>query len=235
MIIEIFTTLSKALYSNHVAAMAAAFTWGILSIILSPCHLASIPLIVGFINDRGKMTTKKSFFLSLLFSAGILITIGFIGIITGMMGRMLGNIGGFANYFVAGILIIIGLHLVGLVPLPFFGGIDQEKIGRDNGYLAALMIGLIFGLAMGPCTFAYMAPVLAVVFSLSAKEFWYGLLLLLAYALGHFSVVVFAGTFTEKVQSYLNWNETSAGACWIRKICGILVIITGIYLMWGGE
>jgi len=231
MIMQVFTSLSTALSLNPAAAISAAFVWGVLSIILSPCHLASIPLIIGFINDQDKMTAKKAFLLSLSFSVGILATIGLIGLITGLMGRMLGDIGGLADYFVGAVLMIIGLHLIGLIPLPFFGGIDRSRLGRSKGLLAAFIIGLIFGVAMGPCTFAYMAPMLAVVFSLSARELWYGMLLMLAYGIGHCSVIVFAGTFTETVQNYLNWNEASSGTGWIKKICGILVIIGGIYLI----
>jgi len=87
--LEIFNALSSVLYSNAYIAIAAAFVWGVLSIILSPCHLASIPLIVGFINDQEKITTKRAFILSLLFSVGILITIAVVGVITGLTGRML--------------------------------------------------------------------------------------------------------------------------------------------------
>lgn len=233
MIMQIFTSLSSALYSGPFIALSVAFVWGVLSIILSPCHMASIPLIVGFINDQEQMTTKKAFTLSLMFSIGILITIALIGLITGLMGKMLGDIGSFGSYFVAAVMILIGLHLIGLVPLPFLGGIDQSRIGNNKGVLAAFIIGIVFGIALGPCTFAYMAPMLAIVFGLSATQLWYGLLLLLAYGIGHCSVIVFAGTFTESVEKYLHWSGRSSGTQWIKKICGMLVTLGGIYLIFG--
>lgn len=226
-------SLSSALNSGPMIAVSAAFIWGVLSIILSPCHLASIPLIVGFINDQEQMTTKKAFLLSLSFSIGILITIALIGLITGLMGRMLGDIGNFGNYLVAAIMMIIGLHLIGIIPLPFFGGIDQSRVGSSKGLFAALMIGLVFGVAMGPCTFAYMAPMLAIVLGMSATQFWYGLLLLISYGIGHCGVIVFAGTSTESVEKYLHWNERSYGVSWIKKICGALVMLGGLYLVFG--
>ncbi|MEQ8216566.1 MAG: cytochrome C biogenesis protein, partial [Smithellaceae bacterium] len=67
MIVELFTTLSGALTQSPEIAIAAAFTWGMLSVILSPCHIACIPLIVGFIDGQGNITTKRAFGLSLLF------------------------------------------------------------------------------------------------------------------------------------------------------------------------
>ena len=233
MLMRLFGALSTGLNSMPLIAIGAAFVWGILSIILSPCHLSSIPLIVGFISDKKDMTTGRAFTLSFLFSLGILITIAAIGLVTGLMGRMLGDIGAFGNYFVGVVLIFIGLNLLEFVPFPSFG-VDQSKIGSSKGLLAAFMLGLIFGVAMGPCTFVYLAPVLAIVFGMSSTKLIYGLALLLAYGIGHCSVIVFAGTFTNVVQGYLNWNERSSGTVIIKKICGVLVIIGGIYLLIGG-
>ena len=47
----VFNKLTKAVEGSVWIALAASFIWGILSILLSPCHLASIPLIVGFIEN----------------------------------------------------------------------------------------------------------------------------------------------------------------------------------------
>ncbi len=82
---------------------------------------------------------------------------------------------------------------------------------KRKGLLAAFILGLVFGIALGPCTFAYMAPMLGVTFKLAATALLYGVALLLAYGVGHCSVIVVAGTCTELVQRYLNWNEQSRG------------------------
>jgi cytochrome c-type biogenesis protein len=230
MILQIFTWLSNALNQNPFIAIFAAFVWGVLSIILSPCHLASIPLIVGFIDGQGKMTTKRAFYLSFLFSFGILVTIAAIGLITGLMGRMLGDIGRWGNFFVAAIFFIVGLYLLDVLKLSFLQKSIQPGV-KSKGALAAFVLGLVFGIALGPCTFAYMAPILAVTFNLSASQFLYGILLLVVYGIGHCSVIVFAGTFTEVIQHYLNWNERSKGAVILKRICGVLVILGGFYLI----
>ena len=230
MIAHIFELLSNALSGAPFIALAASFGWGVLSILLSPCHLASIPLIVGFINDQGVTSTKRAFLLSFLFSSGILVTIGIIGGITASMGRMLGDIGVWGNYFVAAVFVFVGLHLLGIVPFPFMGGVHQPGIKR-KGLLAAFLLGLIFGIALGPCTFAYMAPVIAVTLSVASTKLFYGILLLLAYGLGHCSVIVAAGTSTEAVENYLKWNERSKGIVVIKKVCGILIIIAAVYLI----
>ncbi|HOH32685.1 MAG TPA: cytochrome c biogenesis protein CcdA [Candidatus Hydrogenedentes bacterium] len=227
---DLFTTLTRAVEGNAVLALSAAVTWGILSIVLSPCHLASIPLIVGFIDSQGRTATRRAFLISLLFSVGILITIGLIGVLTALAGRMMGDVGRYGNYAVAAIFFLVGLHLLEVIPMPWSGP-GQLNI-RRKGAQAAFILGLVFGIALGPCTFAYMAPMLGVTFKLAATNLPYGVMLLLAYGLGHCSVIVFAGTFTGVIQKYLNWNERSKGAVLLKRICGVLVILGGLWMIY---
>ena len=202
-----------------------------LSILLSPCHLASIPLIVGFIGNQGRISSRRAFSLAGLFSVGILITIALIGVVTGLIGHMLGDIGSYGNYVVAVIFFIVGLYLLGIIPLPLVGKSNKPAF-KKKGLLAAFILGLVFGIALGPCTFAYMAPMLAIAFKIAATQFFYGVTLLFIYGIGHCSVIVLAGTFTELVQHYLNWDEKSKGTAILKKICGVLIILGGIYLIW---
>ena len=211
-------------------ALGAAFVWGILSILLSPCHLASIPLIIGFISDQGRVTTRKAFWTSALFAVGILITIAVIGIVTAAAGRMMGDVGRYGNYFVALIFFVVGLHLLGVIPMPLSG---PGQVGmKRKGLLAAFILGLVIGIALGPCTFAYMAPMLGVTFRLAASDLLFGVLLLVAYGIGHCGVIVAAGTSTERVQRFLNWNDRSKGLAVLKTACGILVLLGGIWLVY---
>ena len=226
---KLFTALTHAVEATPAIAIIASFIWGVLSILLSPCHLASIPLVVGFIDQQGRMSTKRAFYISTLFSIGILITIAVIGVITAVAGRMMGDIGRYGNYFVALIFFAVGLVLLDVIPMPFSG---PSQIGfKRKGLLAAFILGLVFGIALGPCTFAFMAPMLAITFSIASKALFYGIILLLAYGIGHCSVIILAGTFTGIVQRYMNWNEKSSGSIILKRICGILVLIAGLYLI----
>jgi len=227
---QLFTALTKAVEATPAIAIIASFTWGILSILLSPCHLASIPLIVGFIDQQGRMSTRRAFFISTLFAVGILATIAAIGAITAAAGRMMGDVGRYGNYFVALIFFLVGLYLLDILPMPWSG---PGQIGmKRKGLLAALILGLVFGIALGPCTFAYMAPMLGVTFRVASTSLLYGVILLVAYGVGHCSVIVLAGTSTELVQRYLNWSEKSKGTTIVKKVCGVLVILGGLYLIY---
>lgn len=229
MIRELFSTLTNAVEGTGAIAVGAAFVWGVLSVLLSPCHLASIPLIVGFIGRQGKTSIRHAFATSALFATGILITIGVIGAITAALGRMMGDVGRYGNYFVAIIFFVVGLHLLDVIPMPFSG---PGQVGmKRKGALAAFVLGLVFGIAIGPCTFAFMAPMLAVTFRAASTDTAFGVLLLVVYGIGHCSVIIAAGSCTEWVQRYMNWNEQSKGAVILRKLCGVLVLIGGLYLL----
>ncbi len=226
---NIFTALYNAMTGSVWLAIAASFGWGVLSILLSPCHLSSIPLVVGYIASQGKISSGRTFSISLIFAVGILITIALIGVVTASMGRLMGDVGHIGNYFVAGVFFIIGLYLLDVISLQWNTFSLQPTTVR--GLIAALILGLLFGLALGPCTFAYMAPVLGVVFQTAQTNYSLAIIFLLAFGVGHCSVIVGAGTLTGEIQKYLNWSDGSKAILWVKRVCGVLVILGGVYLL----
>ncbi len=226
----LFSTLSHAVEGAPLIALVAAAVWGVLSVVLSPCHLSSIPLIVGFISGQGRTTPARAFGIASLFAVGILITIAAIGAITAAAGRMMGDVGRWGNYLVALIFFLVGLHLLGVIPMPWSG---PGQVGmKRKGLVAAFLLGLIFGVALGPCTFAYMAPVLGVAFKAGKTNALHGGSLLLAYGVGHCAVIVAAGTSAKLVQRFLNWNEQSKGVTVVKSVCGLLVLLGGAWLLY---
>ncbi|MDD3044446.1 MAG: cytochrome c biogenesis protein CcdA [Candidatus Delongbacteria bacterium] len=224
----IFLYLYEIMQGSALIAIFGAFLWGLASILLSPCHLSSIPLIIGFINGKKNETVYKAFLQSLFFGLGILVTIVIIGVITGMMGKMLGDTGIWGYIFLTVFFILFGLILLDIIKMPDF---DSPSLARftKKGFLTSFLVGLIFGIGLGPCTFAFMAPMLGFVFQASANSLSYGILLMVAFAVGHIGIIVFAGTFVEWVEKYLKWSSGSKKTQILKKICGIIVIIAGLY------
>jgi len=211
------------------ATMVAALAWGVLSIVLSPCHLASIPLVVAYVNRGQILEAKKAFVLSSLFSLGIFLSILMIGLVTALFGRMLGDIGPWGKWGVAAVFIVFGLVLLDVITLPWSGpNVDSAK----SGMWGAFLLGLIFGAAVGPCTFAYMAPVLAVVFKTAGTQFVFAAALVLLYSIGHCSIIVLAGALGARIQTFLNWDQKSNLTRRVRNVCGILLILVAFYLIW---
>jgi cytochrome c-type biogenesis protein len=230
MVEEIFTKLTFALSSNFSLALAAALGWGVLSILLSPCHLSSIPLVIGYISSQGQIKVRRSFYLAFVFAVGILITIALIGLITASMGRLMGDVGQWGNYLVAAIFILIGLYLMDIFRWDWNGlHIGKNKSG---GMWGAFVLGLIFGIGLGPCTFAFLAPVLGVVFQISSEDWFKGILLISAFGLGHCAVIVTAGSLTNLVQKYLNWTEDSKAIIYTKRVAGVFVVFAGFYFIY---
>lgn len=230
MLDEIFTWLTMAMGETFGIALVAALGWGIISILLSPCHLSSIPLVVGYISSQGKEGVKRSYSISLVFAIGILITIGLIGGITASAGRMMGDVGVWGNVIVAGVFFVVGLYLMDVINLSWNGFMPQTSFAR--GWKGALLLGLIFGIGLGPCTFAYMAPVLGVAFSIATTNMFQALSLISAFGIGHCAVIVAAGGTAGTVQKYLNWTEQSKGATLLKRSAGVLVMLGGVYYIY---
>jgi cytochrome c-type biogenesis protein len=227
---QLLTNLNHGLAGEPLIALFAAALWGVVSILLSPCHLASIPLIVAYINGQSDLRPRRAMAISSLFGVGILVTIGLVGVVTAAAGRMLGDIGNIGIYIVAAIFLLVGLHLMDIIPVRFSGITGSRRLG--SGLLGALLLGLVFGIALGPCTFAFMAPMLAATFKLASSNMAYAVSLLLAYGIGHCGVIVLAGASAERVQRYLNWNNLSSATAWLRRTCGALIVLASYYLLY---
>jgi cytochrome c-type biogenesis protein len=230
MVDQLFMILYDAMSGPFWLVLLASFGWGVLSILLSPCHLSSIPLVVGFISSQGKISIGRTFIISLIFAVGILVTIALIGVVTASMGRLMGDVGTIGNYFVAAIFFLVGLYLLDVIKLDWnAAGLRHTSL---TGLPAALVLGLLFGIALGPCTFAYMAPVLGVVFQAAQTDYVFSVFVLLAFGIGHCAVIVGAGTLTKQVQNYLNWSNQSTALTWMKRVCGVLVFLGGVYLLY---
>lgn len=224
----LFTTLTDAMSGSLLIALCASFGWGVSSILLSPCHLSSIPLIVGFLITQREKKPRRGLFLSFVFAAGILVSIAVIGIITAALGRLMGDVGEYGKYAVTAIFLVVGLYLMDLIRLPDTR-IVLRPLGLRSVYLSAFILGLVFGIALGPCTFAFMAPVLIVVFQIADSATPAAAALLFAFGLGHAGVIAAAGGLTSRVQAYLDWTNRSNAVLWTKRVAGFLVVLGGVY------
>ena len=228
MLEQILTSLSSGLSQSLGWALLAAFGWGVVSIVFSPCHLASVPLVVGFISTQENASTERAFRLSLVFSLGVLVSIALIGVVTASLGRLFGDLGAVGNVAVAAVFFVFGLYLMAL-PLSWASRFPSTT--RLRGMPAAMGLGLVFGVGLGPCSFAFLAPLLMIVFGQAETDYTLAVGLLGAFALGHCGVIVLAGTAASRAQTLVSWGGRSRVARWVRRGCGVLVVLAGVYLL----
>lgn len=231
MIREIFVTLTELLYKAPLIALASAMAWGILSMILSPCHLVSIPLIVGYVEKQSRTDDAGPVALSTIFAVGMVVAVALTAVITGLLGRILGDIGT-AGYVILSLAVVYsGLSILGWVPLPLSGSDAGKHAGKaGSSRWGGFLLGLIFGAALGPCTFAFMAPVLGLILAISSEKLLLAIGLGIAFAVGHGGVVILAGSQTERIEKLAVWSGSSRAASVIKSISGVLVVAGGVYL-----
>lgn len=226
MIESILTALSEGLTGSLLVAVLAAAAWGVASVVLSPCHLAGIPLVVAFASGGAERSVRRAFGMSLVVAAGVLVSVTIVGAVTLALGRLIGDLGATGTTIAGAILIAVGLYLAGafwFVPEPAI-----VPSGR-RGAAAAFAAGGLFGLGLGPCTFAFLAPVIGVVLARGGTDPAGAAALLGAFAAGHAGVLVVAGTAGEHVQGLLDWGRQSKVRPWVRRVAGAAVAGAGVY------
>jgi cytochrome c-type biogenesis protein len=204
----------------------AALLWGLMSVALSPCHLGSIPLIVGFINNGEKASRRRAFLLSLLFALGLLVTLGAMGAAAAIAGTLFGKIGTVPKIAVAVFLILCGLWLMDVPPLSRIG-LSAKVAPTRRGALGALGLGLVYGVILGPCSFAFLAPMIGIAFSAGGSDIGFGIGLMASFAIGHCAAIVAAGTFGDAIRAMLARRGTGSAATWFKRGCGVLVVAAG--------
>ena len=223
---DLFGDLSQLIKHNPWLAVLAVFIGGATTA-SNPCVLAMIPLLMSVVAGGEAASIKKSLAFSALFVLGLSITFAILGLISALMGRMLGDIGAFWRYFVAGVCLIMGLHLLGL--LKFNINLPQPVNVRKGGPLGAFLLGLLFGVVSTPCAVPILAVLLAYVGS--QGNVIYGGFLLLIYALGHSALILIAGTSMGAAKRLIESKGLRRTNWALQKIAGIIIMLVGAYFL----
>lgn len=221
-------SLGEIIQNQAWLAFPACFLGGIISS-TSPCVLAMIPLVIGYVGGYAEGSQKKAIQYSLMFTLGLTITFTVLGVIAGALGRLFGNIGGFWYYILPPVAILLGLYLLLSDKLNLNIGLSQRFLPKKKALLGAFLMGLFFGIVASPCG----TPVLAVILTFAAtkREIAYSGGLLLAYALGHWVLVLGAGISAGFAQRVLASKGVSNFSSYSKKVSGVILIGVGIYLL----
>lgn len=219
-----FSNIQTVIQNQQGLAFIAVFVGGLLSA-SSPCVLAAIPLIIGYVGGYSGGNQKRAALYSLVFILGLSITFTLLGVAASVMGQILLVLGEWLYIGFALTALLMGLQLMGIVsiPLPF----QKTRALKTKGLLGAFILGLVIGTVSTPCA----TPVLAVILAYVSTQgdIVYGGSLLFIYALGHCVLIFAAGLsigFTESILSSKGMEKISLYA---KKASGILLVIIGLY------
>ena len=223
-----FITINEWIAQGTAIAAAGCFLWGVVSVLLSPCHLASIPLIIAYVGgQRQALKPREAGYYAALFTLGLFITIAAIGIICALMGRMLGDIGNYWQILIGLVLVWVALGMLGVERFSMSGSLLYRL--KLRGKPGAFLLGLAYGVLSGSCTFGFIAPILAII--TVQKEIASGILFILLFAVGHCIPIVAAGSSTATVRRVLENSTWQGAGLWFRRGAGGLIGAMGIYFI----
>ena len=221
-----------------------AFLFGIISFI-SPCVLPIVPGYLSFISGYSfdEMTTsgraelfKKVTLNSLLFVVGFSVVFIALGASASAVGQfLLQKLNLFSK--IAGVIIVIfGLHMIGLFKIKFLNYEKKFHAGRKIGLAGSFVAGLAFAFGWTPC----IGPVLAAILAIAAQQdtIGKGIVLLSVYSLGlgipflatSLSINAFLGFF-KKFRRYIRWVEVTGGV--LLVVVGILIMTNNLTVLSG--
>jgi cytochrome c-type biogenesis protein len=209
-------------------AAAGAFLWGMVSVLFSPCHLASIPLIVAYVGGQETaLNPRRAAWYAGAFTFGLFLTIACVGIVCALLGRMLGDVGTWWQVLVGGVLIWVALGMLGVQACSMSGALLHRL--KLRGIHGAFGLGLAYGVLSGSCTFGFIAPILAIV--TVQQKIVAGSVMMILFALGHCLPIVVAGSSTAIVRRLTESSAWQGAGLWFRRGAGVVIAMLGVYFI----
>jgi len=225
---DILLLINEWMSGGVIIAALGCFLWGMVSVALSPCHMASIPLIVSYVGGQeARMNAKSATVYAVTFTVGLFITIALVGIICALLGRMLGDVGSWWTILVGIILIWVALDMLGVQACSMSGNLMGRL--RVRGVGGAFILGLAYGVLSGSCTFGFIAPILAII--TIQKEVATGILFIVLFGVGHSIPIAVAGSCATLVRRILESSRFQQGGLWFRRMTGLTIAGLGGYFI----
>ncbi|MEJ2095951.1 MAG: cytochrome c biogenesis protein CcdA [Deltaproteobacteria bacterium] len=228
MINDVLLTINEWMSGGTGIAALGCFLWGVVSVALSPCHMASIPLIVSYVAGQEKgVHAKSAVFYAVSFTIGLFITIALVGIICSLLGRMLGDVGPWWTIIIGAILIWVALDMLGVQVCSVSGSLMSKL--RVRGISGSFLLGLAYGVLSGSCTFGFIAPILAII--TIQQKVASGILFIVLFGIGHCIPIAVAGSSAALIRRVLENSRFQQGGIWFRRIAGVAIAGLGCYFI----
>lgn len=225
---QVFLTINSWMGQGLLLGALGCFLWGMVSVLFSPCHLASIPLIIGYVGGQNHLVEgRKATLYAVVFTTGLFITIAVIGVVCSLLGRMLGDVGPYWTIVIGLLLLWVALDMLGVAKCSMSGGLMARLTLK--GLTGAFVLGLAYGVLSGSCTFGFIAPILAIV-SVQARVFT-GVTFILLFAIGHCLPIAVAGSSTAMVKRLLISSSWQQGGRVFRRLAGMMIGLLGVYFI----
>jgi cytochrome c-type biogenesis protein len=213
-----------------------AFVAGLLSFI-SPCVLPLVPVYLGYLSGSSLAPDVppkrwRVFSHALFFVLGfVLVFVLIFGLPTTMLGAVLQQYGDWIAKVGGAVLILFGLHTIGLVKIPFLDVERRWELGgkAEPGYARSLLVGVTFAAGWTPC----IGPLLGTVITLSFSQPSRAVGLLTTYALGLAVPFLLTAALLSQAVTWLKRLNRYMRA--IQATSAVLMIGVGVLLISGAS
>ncbi len=207
---------------------ALSFAGGVIASI-SPCSLAMLPIIIGYVGGYSDEKPIKTLLQMVSFVAGMAVIFSVIGIICALTGKVFVSFaGGYFGIFIAGIILVMGLKLTGFMDFELPVIIKEIPKGDSQSlFIYPFILGAVFALAGSPCSTPVLAGIMA--FASLTASITQAILMLFLFSLGQGLILILAGFLTSHLK---NWKGFYKFSDFLLKICGLLLILASLYLFY---
>lgn len=221
--------------------LMGALVAGLLSF-FTPCILPMVPFYLSYMGGlsmaelRGDGALapgaqKRLLISALCFAGGVTTIFVLMGMGATAMGQLFGQYLEPLSYVAAAVLILFGLHFLGVLRIPLFYREARMDSQVDPSTVAgAYVMGLAFGFGWTPCVGPALASILMVASGMG--DIWRGGVLLLVYGAGMTAPFVLAALFAKP---FLGWMQRHRAAfARVEQVMGVMLILFGILIVTGG-
>ena len=207
---------------------ATAFIGGVIASV-SPCSLAMLPLMIGYVGGCSKETPYRTFLQLCCFILGTAVVFSIIGIICAITGSVFASVfGGYFTLVMASLLMVVGLKITGILDFEIPVIIKSMPVNNTSSlFIYPFLLGVAFALAGTPCSTPILAGIM--VFAAMGKSLPAAVVMLFLFAVGQGIILIVAGMFTSGLK---NIKKLSGCTEILMKISGWLILAVSIYLFY---
>ncbi len=216
--------------------LGLAFLAGLASF-LSPCVFSLVPAYIGYLGGRAAGGENNASNRWITFTHGLAFVLGFsvvfivLGVAVSVAGGLLYDIRNWLAKIGGIVVIIFGLHMIGVFRIPFLEYDTRVTTAPDQkwGYLSSALMGVFFSAGWSPCV----GPVLGTILTLAINggSIVLGAQLLTSYSAGLAIPFLVAALGIGWVTTIL--RKYGKVMRYIEVAMGVILVVVGVMLFAG--